>query len=261
MKDLTLIATLIIYYFCKVLTVSAQIRTERITCQVGDISFDMVLVEGSEFEMGALPGHQELRDDETVTCMVRLSDYYVGETEVTQQLWKVVMGVNPSFNQSEDNLPVEMVSWNDCQKFISRLNLQTGMHYRLLTEAEWEYAARGGILSKNCLYAGSELANEVAWYDSNAENHTHPVKSLKPNELGLYDMCGNVWEWVEDRYAAYTPNPKVNPHGEGSTSNLRVDRGGSWCNQERKVSVLYRGRYSSNFKNKLTGLRLGMTLE
>lgn len=257
MKKTVLIFLLFLSYFAASL---AQNDDTRKTIVVGDVVFDMLLVEGGEFEMGALAGHRELQSDETITCMVKLADYYAGETEVTQRLWETIMGSNPSFNKDGENLPVEMVTWNECQKFISRLNLQTGLNFRLLTEAEWEYAARGGSHSHNCLYSGSEDIGEVAWHDENSDGHSHPVKGLQPNELGLYDMSGNVWEWVSDRFDAYTESPKENPQG-GKSGNLYVDRGGSWCNQPKKVTVLHRGRYSVNFKNKYTGFRLAMTKE
>ncbi|MFM7153873.1 MAG: formylglycine-generating enzyme family protein, partial [Bacteroidota bacterium] len=159
---------------------------------------------------------------------VTLSDYYIGETEVTQAQWKAVMGDNPSGFNGCDDCPVENVSWNDAQKFITRLNARAGSpRYRLPTEAEWEYAARGGANSRSYQYAGSNDINEVAWYDVNSRFKTHPVKGKKPNELGVYDMSGNVYEWCSDWYGYYLAASQTNPQGP-SAGVFRVFRGGGW---------------------------------
>jgi len=225
------------------------------TYRLGDVEFKMIYVKGGTFEMGETENYPELDRDDPTTCMVTLSDYYIGETEVTQALWFEVMGKCPSFFQGDDMLPMENVSWQDCITFINKLNDLIGSDFRLPTEAEWEFAARGGTLSHGYGWSGSDNADEVAWYDNNSSGKTHPVKTKAPNELGIYDMSGNVWEWCEDRYSDYTSTPKTNPKGAKS-GTLRVDRGGSWYNQRRKVCITHRGIYSSNFKNKFTGLRL-----
>ena len=157
-------------------------------------------------------------------------DYYMGETQVTQALWQAVMGENPSWFPGNDQRPVECVSWNDCQDFIEKLNRITGEHFRLPTEAEWEFAARGGNESKGCRYAGSNDLDEVAWYDEDWDKgSTHPVAGKQPNELGLYDMSGNVYEWCADWYEEdyYQTSPEVDPQGPVSVP-FRVLRGGSW---------------------------------
>lgn len=139
------------------------------------------------------------------------------------------MGSNPSYFKGS-NLPVETVSWDDCQEFIRKLNSMTGQKFRLPTEAEWEYAARGGNKSKGYIYSGSNNIDSVSWYDGNSGDETHPVATKSPNELGIYDMSGNVWEWCNDWYGSYSSSAQTNPTGPYSGSR-RVDRGGGWgCN-------------------------------
>ncbi len=199
--------------------------------EVGNVQFAMIPVNGGTFTMGATSEMTEPWDDEKPTHQVILSSYYIGETEVTQALWKAVMGNNPShFNG--DNLPVESVSWNDCQTFIRKLNDLTGRHFRLPTEAEWEFAARGGNQSRHTQYSGSSRIDDVAWYDGNSGDRTHPVKTKQPNELGIYDMSGNVWEWCQDWFGNYSSSAQTNPTGASSGSN-RVDRGGCWGSNPR----------------------------
>ena len=192
--------------------------------KVKDIEFRMIKVEGGTFTMGATSEMENPYDDEKPTHQVTLSSYYIGETEVTQALWKAVMGSNPSYFKG-DNLPVEMVSWDDCQTFISKLNALTGKRFRLPTEAEWEFAARGGNQSRHTPFSGSSRIDDVAWYDGNSGDETHPVKTKQPNELGIYDMSGNVWEWCQDWYDYYSSYAQTNPTGTGSCS-FRVYRGG-----------------------------------
>jgi formylglycine-generating enzyme required for sulfatase activity len=158
-----------------------------------------------------------------------LSDYFIGETEVTQELWEAVMGSNPSEFKDSKN-PVENVSLDDCQEFVKRLNELTGKTFRLPTEAEWEYAARGGHLSKGYKYPGSNNPDDVAWTVKTVpDQKLRPVKQLLPNELGLYDMAGNAWEWVSDYSRKYTSEPQVDPVGD-MTSSKATTRGGSTCN-------------------------------
>ena len=194
--------------------------------RVGNVSYRMIPVSGGTFSMGATSEMTEPYSDEKPTHQVTLSSYYIGETEVTQALWKAVMGSNPSYFKG-DNLPVETVSWDDCQTFIRKLNGLTGRHFRLPTEAEWEFAARGGNQSRHTQYSGSDNIDEVAWYYGNSGNKTHPVKTKQPNELGIYDMTGNVWEWCQDWYGDYSSYAQTNPTG-ASSGSYRVDRGGSW---------------------------------
>ena len=212
------------------------------TFTVAGVSFTMVFVEGGTFTMGATSEQgSDADDDEKPTHRVTLSDYYIGETEVTQALWKAVMGSNPSYFKG-DNLPVEQVSYDDVKTFITKLNQKTGKTFRLPTEAEWEYAARGGGKSKGYKYSGSNNIDDVAWYYGNSNNKTHPVKTKRPNELGIYDMSGNVWEWCSDWYGAYSSSSQTNPTGPSSGSN-RVPRGGSWYNFARYCRVSNRSDY------------------
>ena len=195
--------------------------------EVGTCRFKMIRVEHGTFMMGATPEMKDPYDEEKPAHQVTLTnDYYIGQTEVTQALWKAVMGNNPSHFKG-DNRPVESVSWNDCQKFITKLNSITRQKFRLPTEAEWEYAARGGKNSKSYQYSGSNNLNEVAWYYNNSNFQTHDVATKQPNELGLYDMSGNVWEWCQDRFGSYGSPSQTNPTGAKSGSD-RVNRGGSW---------------------------------
>ena len=191
---------------------------------VDGISYVMKPVEGGTFQMGS--NDSEADSDEKPVHSITVSSFYMGETEVTQALWKAVMGGNPSRFKGDD-LPVEQVSWNDCQEFIEKLNGLTGKDFRLPTEAEWEYAARGGKKSNGYKYAGSKTVDNVAWYDGNSGSKTHPVKTKQPNELGLYDMSGNVFEWCQDRYGSYSSGSQTDPKGPSSGS-YRMLRGGCW---------------------------------
>jgi formylglycine-generating enzyme required for sulfatase activity len=188
----------------------------------------MIKVEGGTFKMGSSQGES----DERPIHEVMISTFYMAEIEVTQKLWKAVMGTNPSYFKGEDR-PVEQISWHDTQNFIKKLNQLTGRKYRLPIETEWEYAARGGNQSKGFTYSGSNKIGEVAWYNGNSGNVTHGVKQKTPNELGIYDMSGNVWEWCEDFYDEnfYTKvkNGKAN-HPNKNRANYCVLRGGSWFN-------------------------------
>jgi len=166
------------------------------------------------------------------------------------------MGSNPSRFKGE-NLPVENVSWDDCQAFIRKLNELTGQTFRLPTEAEWEYAARGGIKSKGYKYAGSNTLNDVAWYYGNNGEKTHPVGSKSSNELGLYDMSGNVWEWCQDWYGSYSSSSQTNPSG-ASSGSIRVYRGGSWYNNAGSCRVSYRYGGNPSHSFDFLGLRLAL---
>ena len=203
------------------------------TFYANGVSFEMVEVRGGTFRMGATSEQgSDAWDDEKPVHSVTLSEYYIGKTEVTQALWKAVMGSNPSSFKG-DNLPVECVSWNDCQEFIRKLNSLTGQKFRLPTEAEWEFACRGGNNSRGYKYSGSNYIDNVAWYDGNSGKKTHPVGTKLPNELGIYDMTGNVWEWCSDWYGRkYSSGAQTNPKGPYDGS-YRVDRGSSWDGNAR----------------------------
>lgn len=228
---------------------------------VNGVSFTMTFVEGGSFKMGSQKDNpkgrnydSEADNDETPVHIVNVSSFYLGETEVTQALWKVVMGSNPSIFKG-DNLPVENVSWNDCQMFIRKLNQLTGKNFRLPMEAEWEFAAKGGCKSHDYKYAGSNNIVDVAWYADNSDKKTHPVKSKTPNELGLFDMSGNVWEWCQDWYGSYNFGSQTNPTGP-STGLNRVLRGGSLYLNAGICRVSTRYSKDPNHKSNRYGFRL-----
>ena len=230
------------------------------TFMVKGVEFKMIKVEGGTFSIGATSEQSsDAYDNEYPVHSVTISDYYIGETEVTQELWQAVMGSNPSWFKGDNQRPVERVSWNDCQKFIKKLNQLTGKEFRLPTEAEWEYAARGGKYSKDYVYkySGSKNADEVAWYSYNSRGETHPVKTKKANKLGLYDMSGNVWEWCNDWYGSYQSNSQINPTGP-SKGERRVLRGGSWNYGDRIVRVSNRGSNTPGRSLSHHGLRLAL---
>lgn len=211
--------------------------------KVPGVEFDMVYVKGGTFSMGATEeqGLDGIKDNEKPVHSVTLSDYYIGRFEVTQGLWKAVMsGNNPSGFKKGDEYPVEKVSWNDIQHFLIELNRLSGKKYALPTEAQWEYAARGGAKSKEYKYSGSNTIDDVAWYtDKNFEKTTHSVGEKQANELGLYDMSGNVAEWCSDWYGDYSSDSQTNPTGP-TTGSYRVLRGGSWSTEAKDCRVSYR---------------------
>ena len=221
----------------KTTTVSPTLTKGGGNASIGSI--EMVYVAGGTFTMGATAEQGSDADsDEKPTHSVTVSDFYIGKYEVTQAQWKAVMGSNPSYFKG-DNLPVENVSWNDIQEFIKKLNAQTGKRFRLPTEAEWEYAARGGNQSKGYKYSGSNSIDDVAWYTDNSSSKTHPVGQKTPNELGIYDMSGNVYEWCQDWKGSYSSSSQTNPTGPSSGSG-RVLRGGSWSISAWSCRVSYR---------------------
>jgi formylglycine-generating enzyme required for sulfatase activity len=255
---------------------TASYNTDDKIFTVGGVSFTMKKVTGGTFTMGATSEQGSDAFSDEKPHQVTLSSYYIGETEVTQALWEAVMGSNPSYFKGSI-LPVEQVSWNDCQKFITKLNAMTGQKFRLPTEAEWEYAARGGNKSKGYKYSGSNNIDDVAWYWMNSgDKHlvgsdydwdfekvlnnngkTHPVAQKKPNELGIYDMSGNVWEWCTDWYGSYSSNAQTNPTGP-STGSYRVDRGGTWLRYANDSRVSHRSCDAPGYRRYVLGLRLAL---
>ena len=237
-------------------SLSGVLTTHTITIPVKDgISIDMVRVEAGTFTMGATAEMEDPYGDEKPTHQVTLTnDYYMGKYEVTQALWQAVMNSNPSYFKG-DNLPVEQVSWDDCQEFLSKLNSITGKTFRLPTEAEWEYAARGGKKSRGYQYSGSNNLSDVAWYKDNSDRKTHAVGSKQANELGIYDMSCNVREWCQDWYGSYSSSSQVNPISANSGS-LRVIRGGSWNFNASFCRSSYRYGHSPDLRYDDLGLRL-----
>ena len=212
--------------------------------------------------------------DEKPTHTVTLSNYSIGETEVTQALWQAVTGQTPNSDDGDSrwissyglgaNRPAYYVSRNDCQEFIKKLNSITGENFRLPTEAEWEFAARGGNKSRGYKYAGSNTIDNVAWYYDNSFNKwgspdhgTHNVATKQANELGLYDMSGNVWEWCSDRHGSYSSGSQTNPKGP-SSGNARVYRGGSWIDSARYCRLSYRRNSDPANRIRSMGLRLAL---
>ena len=235
------------------------INQERKDEIIQNLIDNMVSVEGGTFTMGATSEQGSDADsDEKPAHEVTLSSFSIGKYEVTQEEWEAVMGSNPSFYKGA-KLPVKNVSWDDCQDFIRKLNELTGKQFRLPTEAEWEYAARGGIKSKGYENSGSNDIDAVAWYESNSNSKTHEVGTKAPNELGLYDMSGNVFEWCQDWYDNnyYGSSPSQNPKGPSSGS-FRVGRGGGWGNNAGRCRVSYRGYDYPSSASGSYGLRLAL---
>lgn len=226
------------------------------TFTVGNVSFDMIKVEAGSFIMGCTSEQgSDCSSNESPYHRVTITnDYYIGKFEVTQELYEAVMGVNPSHWKAFDR-PVEQVSWNDAMEFCSELSRLTGRRFTLPTEAEWEYAARGGKKSTNAKYSGSSSIATVAWYDGNSGSQTHPVGRLRANELGIYDMSGNVLEWCLDWYGYYSSAMQTDPMGPGSGSS-RVLRGGSWDYVAVSCRVADRMSGSPGYRSNCIGFRV-----
>jgi formylglycine-generating enzyme required for sulfatase activity len=228
------------------------------TFTVNGVSFTMVDVEGGTFTMGATAEQgSDAEINESPAHQVTLSSFSIGQTEVTQELWLTVMGSNPSWFKDDIQRPVEFVNWDECQEFITKLNEITGKSFRLPTEAEWEYAARGGNKSQGFKYSGSNNIDEVAWYSENSGSKTHAVGIKAPNELGLYDMSGNVYEWCQDWYGDYSADAQTNPTGAAS-GNYRVGRSGSWGSGTGYCRVSARSDLAPTGASARVGLRLAL---
>ena len=223
--------------------------TTGLSAELNKLINNMVYVSGGTFIMGG-----DDSSDQMPTHNVTLSSYYICKYEVTQALWRAVMGSNPS-NFKGNNLPVENVSWYDCQTFIKRLNSYTGRNFRLPTEAEWEFAARGGNYSRHYKYSGSNHIDDVAWYIDNSNKRPHPVGTKQANELGLYDMSGNVGEWCSDWDGSYSSYSQTNPTGPNSGSS-RVNRGGFWRYNARYCRTPERSSNAPDYCVNFIGLRL-----
>ena len=230
--------------------------TSFLTFNVEGVSFKMIRVEGGTFMMGA----DNSKNNEYPPHQVTLSTYYIGETVVTQDLWRAVMKTDikdPAVFEGA-NLPVENVSWDDCQVFIKKLNATKGKNFRLPTEAEWEFAARGGINNRNGFkFSGSNILEKVAWYCENSYNKTHVVAQKDPNELGVYDMSGNVWDWCHDKYEEYSGRPQKDPRGP-MKGKEHVMRGGSWHAYARSCRVSHRDKDFHTYKDSDLGFRLAL---
>ncbi|MCR6503808.1 formylglycine-generating enzyme family protein [Bacteroides muris (ex Fokt et al. 2023)] len=252
---------------------SNQEPVPTLTFTVNGESFEMVLVEGGTFQMGGTREQgSDCEDNEKPVHEEEVDSFYIGKYEVTQRLWNAVIGSehNSSFNAGCDDCPVESVSWEDAQAFITKLSILTKSPFRLPTEKEWEYAARGGKRSQGYKYSGSHNIGEVAWYIDNyqtnpcgEEGTTHPVGIKKPNELGIYDMSGNVWEWCEDLYTKeYEHNGKSVHSGwpfKGTHLYFRrVLRGGSWGGTAKGCRVSYIDYDMGSYKDEYGGFRIAL---
>ena len=249
---------------------SIQPSTQSYT--VNGVTFNMVHIEGGSFQMGATEG-QPVQDgsywiDKNIPVhQVTLSSYNIGQTEVTLELWRAVMGSVPTSYGNDYGyavlykLPVVHISWNDCQNFILKLNELTGKNFRLPTEAEWEYAARGGKKSNGYIYAGSNNAELVAWCCQNSSNSVHSVATKNPNELNIYDMSGNATEYCSDIYGPYSPEPQTNPTGPTTSQYdvvYRVHRGGDAEGGGSGCAIALRGLSEQNKRNDFRGFRLAL---
>jgi len=241
---------------------SAVAGVETKTFTIEGVKFTMVKVEGGTFTMGATPEQgAEAQLNEQPAHEVTVGDFWIGQTEVTQKLFEAISGFNPSYTRWPE-CPVDKVSWKDCQAFMETINELTGMEFRLPTEAEWEYAARGGKFSKGYKYAGSDNLDEVAWTVANSAEKSHPVASKKPNELGLYDMSGNVYEWCEDKYLMYDgsePQYSQKMLKSDIKREFHIERGGCWNYGPTMCRVSYRhaGNYTHMYA--YDGFRLALT--
>ena len=238
------------------LTGESTIKPKQIFSANG-VSFTMIGVQGGTFRMGNTDPDAD--SDERPSHMVTLDDYYIGETEVTQELWEAVMGYNPSEFQYNNQLPVEFISWDDCRSFIRELNNITGKEFRIPTEAEWEYAARGGQDNQRTTFAGNNSIASVGWYKENSGETTHPVKMKAPNSLGIYDMSGNLWEWCQDWYGPYSSNNANNPTGPFSGTN-KVLRGGAWNGGPKNCRLSNRDGRTTDYASNRLGLRLALSM-
>ena len=239
-----------------------QGNEETLTFTVDGVTFKMKLVEAGTFQMGST----EYSREQPIHSVTISKDYYLGETEVTQALWKAVTGYSPTSGGSSwsstyglgDNYPAYYISYEDVQSFITKLNSLTGERFRMPTEAEWEYAARGGKKSKGCTYSGSNTIGNVAWYSDNSSSMTHTVKTKAANELGIYDMSGNVCEWCSDWYDTYSSSAQTDPTGPTTDKRYRVDRGGCWGTNAASCRCAFRFYCPPSYRDYYLGVRLAL---
>lgn len=237
----------------KTVVVSNKMSSSQKEDVLRNLIGNMVFVEGGTFVMGATPEQgNDAGRDEKPAHQVTVSSFSIGKFEVTQEEWIVVMGNNPSHFNGRKR-PVEQVTWNDCQKFIEKLNLLTGKHFRLPTEAEWEFAARGGNFSRSNKYAGGNNLDDLAWYNENSTDETHDVGKKKSNELGLFDMAGNVWEWCHDCKKDY-----ISTSQQQNADTNRVNRGGSWRSDAKHCRVSFRFDDDADERFNTVGFRLAL---
>ncbi len=247
----------------KLLPITLEAKTNVLGEKIkNEVKFNMILVEPGNYQRGATAEQSKPDKDEYPVHWVTISNqFYMGETEVTQELWEYVMGDNPSFTKGPQR-PVDNISWNMALDFTKKLSNLLGVFFRLPTEAEWEYVARGGTKTQRYQFSGSDNLDDVAWYYDNSANSSHDVKTKQPNELGFYDMSGNVWELCMDSKAEYKKGDLVDPVGLESSKD-RVRRGGAWnekVGETNAMRVAFRRRIPQTEVNKVTGLRLVIDL-
>lgn len=232
---------------------------EKLTLTAAGVNFDVVRVAAGSFTMGANPGDPDATEGELPHEVTLTQDFYIGQTEVTQELYEAVTGSNPSFFDSDGSLPVERVSYAAALAFCEQLSALTGRTFTLPTEAQWEYAARGGhrAPATPTLYAGSDDIEAVAWYNGNSGGKSHPVATKTPNALGIHDMSGNVWEWCLDRKGDYAAGAQTDPQGPASGSN-RIFRGGGWYDPANRCRLSQRDGFIPEFSNENLGFRVAM---
>jgi formylglycine-generating enzyme required for sulfatase activity len=258
--SIVFVLVFILFHKAETKNLPTQIRTFT----VSGVVFDMIMVHDGSFTMGCVDARSNENgidnSNERPNSIVTISSFYMGKYQVTQALWKAVMNNRNPSSIIGDELPVHNVSWNEVQNFIKRLNDLTGLKFRLPTEAEWEYAARGGTRSFGYRFSGSNNLNEVAWFSNNTmdkEVRMQPVGTKNANELGIYDMSGNVWEWVSDWFGEYTRESKLNPTGP-EEGTLRVNRGGSWSSMEHMCRITARGSTAPTLRYDNLGFRLAL---
>ncbi len=237
---------------------SPKKQTTDVVVEINGQEFCFVWVNGGTFEMGEAHGNEYSdRLDHTVT----LDGFYMGKYEVTQAQWRAIMAYNPSSHLGDDN-PVDFVTWNECQEFIQKLNNLSDKQFAMPTEAQWEFAAQGGNKSRNTLYCGDDNIDAVAWYLGNSDGTTYLVGKKVPNELGLFDMSGNVWEWCQDWYhrSYYKQSPEHNPVNNDMSDSWgeRVIRGGGWRSSANDCSITYRHYFEQDRASSFIGFRLVM---
>lgn len=257
----------LLFMFAATVATTAQNHVANYTESAYGVNMKMIYVRGGEFLMGGTEEQgEDARADEAVVRKVKVNDFYIGQFEVTQAQWRAVMGTDISRQKHlagaaayyglGGNYPMYWITWDEAVEFCNRLSQKTGKHYSLPTEAEWEYAARGGRAAEATRYAGSDDITQVAWYFENSHSSTHPVGSKKPNKLGIYDMSGNVWEWCQDRYGdTYDEEDTDNPAGPSSGA-FRVCRGGGAGFQESDCRVSRRGSNYPGFRVSTHGFRV-----
>jgi len=226
---------------------------EDFTETISGLNMTMVFVKGGSFKMGSNSGNNDEKPEHSAT----VNDFYIGRTEVTQAQYKIVTGSNPSYNNGCPTCPVERVSYNEAQNFIIKLNQLTGKTFRLPTEAEWEYAARGGNSSNGYKYSGSDTLDAVGWYENNSNNSTNQVAKKRPNELGIFDMSGNVWEWCNEWYKGYPGSTGITDY----TGTFRVNHGGAWSCGEADCRVSNRNSGNPNDRGISVGIRLALSVK